>query len=56
MNELIVDKYLKLPKEVQAQVLDYIEFLITKHQGELNQAKPRKSKSNFGSSKGLIEE
>ncbi len=31
MNNLILDKYAKLPKEVQAQVLDYIDFLLTKY-------------------------
>ncbi len=54
MNDLLFDKYSKLPKEIQAQVLDYIDFLMTKYHEKFNQESQENKKSNFGSAKGLI--
>ncbi len=54
MNDLIFDKYSKLPKEIQTQVLDYIDFLLTKYDEKFNQEPEETNKSNFGSAKGQI--
>ena len=48
------DKYSKLPKEIQMQVLDYIDFLMKKYHEKFNQSPQENTKSNFGSAKGLI--
>ncbi len=54
MDKPLFDKYSKLPKEIQAQVQDYIEFLMAKYKGKFAGKKPDKKQSNFGSAKGLI--
>lgn len=54
MNNLMIDKYSKLPKEIQAQVMDYIDFLLAKYQPKSPDEQSNKQKSNFGSAKGLI--
>jgi len=53
MEHLILQKYGELPKEMQVQVIDYIDFLLFKY----NINKPKKTTeqiSTFGSAKGLI--
>ena len=53
MEHLILQKYGELPREMQIQVIDYIDFLLSKYQTN----KPKKiteQTSNFGSAKGLI--
>ena len=54
MSDLILDKYSKLPKEIQEQVLEYIEFLLLKYKKNNSNESPEKQKSNYGSAKGLI--
>ncbi len=54
MSDLLFEEYSKLPKEIQAQVRDYIEFLVTKYQERFEGKKPAEKQSNFGSAKGLI--
>lgn len=54
MSDLMLDKYSKLPKEMQDQVLEYIEFLVLKYQGKLSEKLEESRPSNFGSAKGLI--
>ena len=54
MSDLIFEKYSKLPKEIQVQVHDYIDFLMSKYQEKFSVETSNKSKSNFGSAKGLI--
>lgn len=53
MSDLILNKYTKLPKEIQEKVLEYIEYLTFKY--KLSGEPPSDTTSNFGSAKGLIE-
>ena len=54
MDDLLFDKYSELPMEVQAQVIDYIDFLVSKYQKKSSKETSSKKESNFGSAKGLI--
>lgn len=54
MSDLILNKYGELPKEVEVKVLEYIEFLMSKHQKKDPKRKNSKKKSNFGSAKGTV--
>jgi len=47
MRDLLFDEYSKLPKEIQAQVRDYIEFLVAKYQGQFMEKKPDKETNKF---------
>jgi hypothetical protein len=63
-GQLIFDKYISLPENLQQEVADFIEFLIIKYQpqkqfkkdekGKVVNRKREKRKSNFGSARGLI--
>ncbi len=53
MEHLILQKYEELPREMQIQVLDYIDFLLFKYQTNKSK-KTKEQTSNFGSAKGLI--
>ncbi len=47
MDKLLFDEYSKLPKEIQAQVRDYIEFLVSKYQGKFSGKRPDKETNEF---------
>ncbi|MCH8318415.1 MAG: DUF2281 domain-containing protein [Bacteroidetes bacterium] len=59
-NHLTFNKYNTLPKNIQQEVTDFIEFLVEKYHKQVQvnvpekEKKPKKRKSNFGSAKGLI--
>jgi hypothetical protein len=61
-SQIILDKYISLPRALQQEVADFIEFLQSKYQKENRQKKKdansvvkgKKRKSNFGSARGLI--
>ena len=47
MDKLLFDEYSKLPKEIQAQVRDYMEFLVSKYQDKFSGKRPEKETSEF---------
>ena len=53
-DSYIFNNYQLLPKDVQQQVADYIDFLLKKYKISKNDDSINKKKSNFGSAKGLI--
>lgn len=55
-DSYIFNEYQLLPKDLQQQVSDYIEFLMKKHKTSKKEDfnNKKKKKSNFGSAKGLI--
>lgn len=52
-NEQIIDKYMKLPQELQNEVLDFIDFLINKNNLSIKDDN-RTSRGGFGILKGKI--
>ena len=46
-NEQIIDKYMKLPQELQNEVLDFIDFLINKNNLSIKDDN-RTSRGGFG--------
>jgi hypothetical protein len=53
VNEQIIDKFNKLPKELQNEALDFIDFLLSKHNQSLEDI-DNKSRNGFGILKGKI--
>jgi hypothetical protein len=54
-DSYIFKEFKLLPKDIQQQVSDYIEFLINKYKISIKDTgDKKKKKSNFGSAKGLI--
>jgi hypothetical protein len=54
-DSYIFKEFKLLPKDIQQQVSDYIEFLINKYKISIKDTSDKKKKkSNFGSAKGLI--
>jgi len=52
-NEQIIDKYMKLPQELQNEVLDFIDFLKYKN-NQSNDDGNNTSRGGFGILKGKI--
>lgn len=63
-GQLILNKYISLPENLQQEVADFIDFLTTRYQQpkqakgdekyKAGNKKRKKRKSNFGSARGLI--
>jgi len=49
-EQIILSKLRLLPKELKREILDFIEFLLTKHQQNSNS----KKRPQFGSAKGVF--
>ncbi len=63
-GHIVLNKYISLPENLQREVVDFIDFLMTRYQEEKQFKKSRsagesvekdkKRKSNFGSARGMI--
>jgi len=54
MNDLILEKYSKLPLDLQAEVREYIESLFSKYQEKSNKTDSDELESGYGSAKGMV--
>ncbi|MEK7255759.1 MAG: DUF2281 domain-containing protein [Bacteroidota bacterium] len=55
METLAFQKFNSLPLDLRQEVLDFIEFLLQKHQQKIEQPQPvGKRPSTFGNAKGKI--
>ncbi len=53
-NLLLCSKLKQLPENLKSEVLDFIDFLLSKSKASKKSSSPKSSSPKFGSAKGMI--